>query len=60
MTIKELIEELEKYDENHTAVLTVFDEDRNYSTYLVRNVDDGWEPSGIISIETDQESFIGG
>ena len=49
MTIRELINLLEQYDGDLKAVADLHEND-NLKAYEVVGTDNGWEPSGVISI----------
>jgi len=51
MKVKELIEELMKVDQELNIVLTIHDDDECY-TFDDIHIDLGWEPSGVLSIES--------
>lgn len=59
MKIRELISKLEKYPSLADVVVTVrCEEGGERSIWSISDTDDGWLPSGVISITGDE--FIGG
>ena len=51
MKVKELIEKLLKVDQELDVVLTINDGD--ITSWELQTIDLGWEPSGVVSLESD-------
>lgn len=60
MTVKELQEKLKAYDPENEVIICVLKEGEGYDAYQVRDIDDGWKPSNICTISTNQEHWVGG
>ena len=54
MKVKDLIEKLREVNPELDVVLTIYDEDYGDSTsWELQDISLGWEPSGVISLESD-------
>ena len=52
MKVKDLIEKLQEVNQELDVVLTIHDED--VSSWTLQTIDLGWEPSGVVSLESNE------
>lgn len=54
MKVKELVSQLRKVNPELEVVLTIHDGDGNITSWELQTVDLGWEPSDVISLESNE------
>lgn len=52
MKVKELIAKLQEIDQELNVVLTINDD--GISSWTLQTIDLGWEPSGVVSLESNE------
>ena len=53
MKVKELVSQLQKINQELDIELKIHDEDGNITSWELQTIDLGWEPLGVVSLESD-------